>query len=507
MKITIEEIKKDLERFLIKFDQAIDNKNQKNAILKGINGISNSKLDDNLNTSIEDAFKLYSEKMRINDILQEIIDTMPKTLLDYDLIMSETHIKNLDTIMHTLVKKIQSYINLVPDKFEYTVNDISSCTEIISLYNKYPNTELLFLEYIRGNINPEINIQLEKIKLKLKFQIPPEYAKYESNNIHELLYYPTSGMGKSFSDILKPYGISNAKYSSISTLGRSHGIIIIKYASTVKYSTYLLESFILGKSGLTSDIVKNTNTIERIDSDKISIAYGITLYADKTYDILTMRKTMLLDVSNSIIDLVSKVKYIFETNNDVDFYEIKLSPERILHLLCGPNPLISVMNYNSETAILQHWKGALPEKITTHITPTHTHIAHIRQNIKTEIMSSMKSINASGMNSILGIEKMQTIFNNEMFNAFNTYIEKSNTLDNIVKQESLISYLSDVNIRGKRFIREFNNLYNKYNGEDRSKIDTRNDIEKIIEQSLEMSISEKNNIFNTIDEKRYLFSI
>lgn len=113
-----------------------------------------------------------------------------------------------------------------------------------------------------------------------------------------------------------------------------------------------------------------------------------------------------------------------------------------------------------------------------------------------------------GIDEFIKCEDISVIYREEMYRAFLDY-SKSKRDKKIIMQEALISYLSDLSIRDKKFRRELSMIYNKSRKDFVENITNKHLIYNLIEEktieALDIIITEKEHIYNVIDDKRQLF--
>lgn len=510
----IEAIVEALDDFSFKFDQAVADINKRRTIHRTIDKLRNIRIGT-VGETIKSLFIYYSAKMNAKNAFDEMLEVLEFDMLKIDLTMSETHVRKLDDELKSIIIMMQKIDYSVPPEWinfnpnaDLDIRQLDAfITEVCDLYEKYDNTMALFIKFLENRITPEINIKLEAIKQKI-FNVNNGKQK-KSNNInnvnnaddHNVLSLKSVPL-----NLIQTYGIirgrpttlsaifnvKNASEKILPKLSKKHGyILLIKSKSNIRYDTWQMEDLTEGKGGLTLRNVELMDTVKRIGSN---VKDSIILYCDgKALDVMKMRNTFS-HIDDYVSELALGIQYVIETADDSTFYNCEFDATHLVYLLSGVNPLIALFNSESEEAIMGHWTG--PKEITW--TSTHTPIAHLRQEIKEKIMLYWKKHGVD-------VNQFQSMFNDVMFDAFNSYIGTGK--GGIVRQEALVSYVSDINIRGRRFIREFNNVYNKFESDNKSSVQLQNEIESIIGSALDMCISEKDNIFNTIDEKRSLFNL
>ncbi len=500
---------KELGNFILKLEQAINN-DVKLKTLGGIleqlkNNSDNTQPHDDF-TSIDELFKVRIKQLSVYDFLKELDNELDFDVLDEHLIMSESFAKKLLPDIKSMRKQINeimtyiwNYLSTVQIKFKYDAK------ELLEKFNKYKcaNTLTFLLERIyhasdvtsdassdaaSDAASDEINITLEKIKTELFDLLDFKLSKNLYLNILQSFGYSKTGfvsLDEIFS--LNKTTKNTSKKPNISNIAKSVGPILVIYRSTsIKYDTWKLTE--QSDRALSAELVRNTNVINRCE---ISGLNEVTLYVgNKEINILSSRKNRY--ISNDLIELVGKTQYVLETLDGHTFRRLHISKPLLLHLLNGPNNIIQNYNNEAEKAILEHWKGAKELNWTSSSIP----IAYIRENIKTKMLDYFKK---KGVD----VEHFKVIFDTEMFAAFRAYTG-TNNFSPIVQKEGMISFISDVHIRSNRFVREFNNAFNKIDLKSFKKNEQYTELEKIIVESLESSVNESSNIFNRVNDKNVL---
>ena len=488
----LEDIIVALDQFSSKFDQAVADVDKRRAIHNTVDKLRNIKIGS-VGDTLSALFKYYGALMDAKSVLDEMLDVLEFDMFKKDLIMSETHIKKLDVELKEIVRVILTIDYSVPPEWvNFDDDDPKRLSEVCALYDKHRNTMNLFIKFLENKVTPDIDVKLEVIKQDI-FGTPKKGPEELSRASVPLNFIQNYGLQRSRPTTLSAiFEVKNATEAALPSLSKKHGhILLIKCKSNIRYDTWQMEELSEGKAGLTAESVELMNTIKRIKS---TVKDSATLYCGKTsIDVFKLRKVSGF-ITDQVVDLASKIQYVIETADEETYYDCMFDLPRLVHLLSGPNPLIQIFNNEAEAAIMAHWSG--PKEITW--TSTHTPIAHLRQRIKERCMLYWKK---HGVDT----DVFQDIFGDVMFEAFNEYIGGGS--GGIVKQEALVSYVSDINIKGRRFIREFNNVYNKFDPTDKTAVQRQNETEFMVGFALDMSINEKDNIFNTVDEKKALFNM
>ena len=490
-----------LELFIPSFNEAIDDKSRKYQLASLRDQITNlyKSCQTTQPVSNDQIFKQVSCQNDIITTVEKLKELLSFDVMDANYLLSETSVKQLNKDLILLVK-------LLDVDFEIPRLDIS-ISDAVKLYKKYPNTinllisninvesnnknSLLLVEHLKYQYNKNLIDDQPHVQKNLYMNLIQRYSKYEDTN-----FIP-------FKEIIKTsLGVNTTKFDNIHSIVKSKGsILVIKRTTNVLYSTHkILDGYINTKAGVSPTFIDQMATINRCNYKNEN---SLILYtASKPINVLELRNK---DVKyEELSDMILNTVLIIESIDGINWRRVYIDTQHLLHLLCGPNPRVIYENTEMEKSIMEHWTGAQ----SLHFTDINPPISHIRQRIKVQLMKYFKDqkiSSADDLSNYIKDEKLIMMFNNEMFTAFSDYANQ-NDVKNIVKQEALVSYLSDVTIRNKRFKRELVSLYNK----NRKSLSygshiLYNEVEKFIEDALYNTITEMDNIFNTLDEKRVLF--
>ena len=502
---------KELELVIPRVEQTLDNKQLINQLKDtGEQLVKLYKKLGPVGTDIESIFKKFQLQNEIKIELEKLNELLGTDVMQGDLILSETFAKDSKKQMNSLSIRIAKVSYDKPP--EIRIEDAST---ILDLHRKYPLTNELFISTLNGaEYSPIVEKSLEFVKAGI-FQdnTKPKTKQLSSNPLENLIQrYKLQfvSLSSTISDLIaNAIGVKNVKYSQLQSVAKSKKVFIIYIAdsSAVTYNEELLSNTYDGKSGISTEFNNNTMTITR--TDNVKVAPELTLFHPKgKIDLLKERKyNKPLDLNdklyNEIYRDITGENCIIIQYNGTQYRHLKCTLSNILHILNGPNRIISQLNDNMEQSIIEHFTG--PKEIKW--SSTHTPVAHIRLKMRNEMLKLIKTKkvkNREQLDTILNSDDIIKIYNDQMFKAFQDHKSK-HKLPVIVYRESITSYLSDINIRNRRFKRELNNLYSKSDITFDNKETHLLELEKILDEVLALSISEKDNIFNTIDEKRILF--
>lgn len=496
---------KDLETFIPLFAQAVDEKDRKNTLKDlSINLVEQwNNFNIPINDTIDSIFKKTSQWNLIDSTLGLIITTMSFNILQSNFLLSETFVKNTGAQMADIKRKIDL---IIPPQIKQPIISPTDIIHVVKLYKKYPNTRDLFIITMGQVKDTDLAIvELEKLKHTCDI-IPSELPSNIYLNLLQRYSFYANGPGVSLSEIIKnELNITNVKLENMSAISKSKNIaiILIQRSTNVVYNTWkLFTDEINSKSGINKQLINQTDTIQRCEN---SHNQSITIHIDgKAIDVLKLRKfNPRFNEWN-----INKFLILDSTSHNL-WRKLSMDKMHVIHLLSGPNKILTWKNQKIEDGILEHWKGAKEIQFTS----THTPVAHIRQKIKSRIMefwNKTKIVKIDDIDKFIQNSNLNTIYNKIQFEAYSEYSSKIK--NKIVGLEASSSYLSDLGIRGRRFRRELNNLYNKnrstivIGSTRKDAIELENEIAQMMEISLAASISERDNIYNTIDEKRILFS-
>jgi hypothetical protein len=284
-----------------------------------------------------------------------------------------------------------------------------------------------------------------------------------------------------FSELIKKKLNVKGEFRDIIKISKIKPILLITKGTTRDFN--LINN--IPTTGVNQKYIEDTNILTEIKEIKSSIV----LYDGKATKL--NRKARQLKYSD-VKDIL-----VIETNDNIYFKEVIIDRNHLLHLLNGPNVLNIWLNSMIEEKVVEHQK-------TYDIVYNHSSIAHIRHRIATKFAYSFKN------NLDNYIMDSYNVFSDVMMNELEEYSKQKN-VNKFIYNESLLSFLSDINIRGKKFQKELIHLYNYKRDELLKLLDgTNKDIELLKNNLMEMAMqcifmSEKDNIFNVIDNKKILF--
>lgn len=520
-------------------------------------------------------FKFNDTNNTVLDTINELTTTLSFDMLDSDMKMSETFVRTAQLQKNALLKLMSSTIvklTYVNNTIDTLYTDSIDINDLIQQYTKYPNTIELFVELAKRVIDTSgissdiVLLYLEIVKQRI-FNIPsvavntsnaiahtfePLVTHAVNTNPHGLDsnyylnmiqrysksassgYIPLKELSKELHitintiggiDTIYGAGKSDATrianiHKQISTIAKLKkiNIIAIVRQTNVVYSTYkLYNATVNNKSGINSNIIADTNTITRhvASVDSIS-ADSMTLHTTHgdMHDIIKQRKFNTVVKSDTLL-LIDSI--VIESIDGVNWRRLYIDKMHIAQLLTGPNLILPALNAEVENSILNYYVGPKDIKYTS----VHTPIAHIRQTITAKTLEefkrdllSHKSYTIKHLDMFLNSDIIMELYIDTMFEMFDDYSSKRR-ISKIVEQESRLSFLSDLNNRGKRYKRELIAGYNNQRKDFKLLISTAdgtqlhmklyNLLETIIKYALSFIISEKDNVFNVIDEKQILF--
>ncbi len=504
----IDDVKKiilALEEFIPLFDQTVYDPDRKSHLLDWSRKLADRykdaiKIDMNDN-SIDNLFKYASYLADIKESMNEIMYIISFNMLEIsELKMSDTFTRSPQLHMNTivrLIKKVMESIswNIIIDKIGEPQWDL-----IVTAKNKYPKTIELFVELVnKYDTDPTIDIHVERAKQAI-FVDNTKPDKLSSNYYLNMIqrygmsggqYIPLEELVKKEFNII---GKGKELFASISKLTGKNVVTIMRNTNVIYFTNRLFKNPINVKAGIGPQMIKGTRTISRHTTDLKS---EMTLYQNgKSTNLLNRRK------SGMVIDDIGPT-IVLESIDGLTWRCMSIDKLHLSHLITGPNIVVAKWNNYIEKSIIGAHIGPKEVKyISTHIP------SHIRQRILAQTMDlyNKKTMNMGQLDAFITSDDIIHIYEDNMLNVFNDHVTKNKQL--IIRQESQLSFLGDLNTRSRRYKKELAAEYGKHR---KSFIPLQphekyGKLETIIKNTLAFIITEKDNIFNIIDEKETLLS-
>lgn len=468
-------------------------------------------------SDVEEVFYKEEFSARIKLVLVKLTNLLNFNIMQSEFLLSETSVKRLQGKMLLLLKGAREVEIQPPPEIEIDREDA------LKLYEKYPNTISLLLKVL--DPNDEVLTELLKIKAYFGDQLPTDVlelpdrelsGEYYQNMIQTYSLY-REGVPRAFAKILEDdFQISGAKFTDIRKIAaRIGGILVLMRVTNVEYRTYLFDNYKAKQSGVTPEFMENSTTIARVNSVKQG---SCTFYSrdGKVIDVLKLRcAAQLAKVLDSGVMQHSEIarKMVMETvliiesiDNGTKFIKMRTNPRHLFHLYNGPNQICAAENNLVNKNIDNFYVG--PKLIV--YKPTGTPIEYIRDNIKraiTKVYERKKIKTCEAIDEFILSDDMRDAYTSVLFESIIEHISKS-TSSKIVAQESLLSTISDIEFRYKKYQQALSAGYSKERKkmlELKSGTQIQDALVAIITGAIKYSISEKDNVFKILEEKRFLF--
>ncbi len=424
-------------------------------------------------------------------------------LLNYDLKYSNLLLSNNSA--EALQKKMTLLINQIskiePMKFPKIKIDNS---EIIETYHKFPHTLKLILHSVNDNLIIE-RIKQENIISQYNDKLDTE--PYQNLIQHYSLYRLKEPVP--FAEfIAEKFAMKNVKISDIGKIAKKHGSILVFNESTnINYRTFMLDKLDPQINGVSRDFIEKTDFIVRCENQPNT---SLVLYRKngEVIDIIKLRqknatssdKTKCLNLAD---ELARETKLVIDTIDNRNFCEMNFDTLHLFHLYYMPNHINTIINNEIETSIMKHYQGPRDLDISN---IAGRPIEHIRNEVRLALLKffdrqKIKSIDQ--MDDFIHHEEISDIFINVMLESLSNS-RATQGVAKLVVQECAMSMLSDITRRCSKFRQNFNEFYGKERkGLDIKKI--RDAYERILVDALKTTITEKDNVYKIIEEKKLLF--
>lgn len=476
-----------IEEVFDRLENAVEDKSKLTNLYENIKELARLRtiyLNLHNNQSLKFLFKWYDTLYSINKLLDKIEVNLDILFETTKFIMSSTYVGGLNDDCKAIARKINKLtFDYSFDETLYKPSDPieSYIDELIKINTN--NTWDLFIQLVR----PLRDIPIIRLKLE-EYRYSNQNEEYLSHDLYTNLLHRCNMISiDKFVPLKSLFGVSSieayAKYKKIDI------ICITKYTSTI-YNLDKLYSYVTS-NGVNNDMIKLSHIIIQ---NKELVKSSIKLYKSSgdIVNVLAKRKfspKFIIRITSNVLVIECVGKDLYRKIHNTDIVSINW-------LLNGTKPISTTI---SESIVAAN-KGVAEIKPSLE----HVPVAHLRQKIISDCVELLTMKDKAQLDKFIYSEDIDHIFIQTLYKSFEEYNQK-NTKE-IIIQESMLSFLQDINLRFKRFRSELNTIYNdKY----RKIIFVDNKIniklfEEMMTTVIDYVIPERDSIYNLIEEKRML---
>jgi len=393
-----------------------------------------------------------------------------------NLSISELHFNQITKTINNIIQLTKEFNNYIKVDHGIKLEDLVKRSDL-NLSYAYPiYAQKLNLSQVEDCITLEIlkERSLQQVYPKEPTRLPKKF------NCNLTLKY---GMKIVKSGTLDTILGKNITFESLGKAAKEKriNIIALKRKTNVVFDS--LKLIDIGKVGLNSNILYNLNTIIKTKPVDGEDALLFNSKGEKC-DLLSTRYIYKILEYNEIIN----GKFIIiDTFDYINYRVLETDTIQILHLLNGINYGIS-------------YPYIINKKIIEHIVPLkdyqfeqiHTPIAHLRNTIKNKI-------------EIKDIGKIKEYLRDKIYDIikdalFTEYYRLAKEYDDIIIRETKMTFLSKCESYIKKIIRVLNFELEKITVREIS------DFYEVLDKALSGVITEKDNPYDILQEKRFLFN-